>query len=894
MLGDERAVEPLIEALKDTGGNVSRNAEIALGSIGDPRAFEPLRLMLRKGSRTGWALSRIRHPEVTDALIESLGSENYEVRNDAVRILQERKDADVLPKLVAALGTGPEKGITEILRKRGKAAADALAAGATGNDEAVRIKAGALLAEMRDPRAGGSIAGGLKHENTSVRAAAARHLAAHPDPAAFDALADVVRSEKDPLVRTAAVQALGALKDERAREPLLAALGDASNPVRAEAARALGGVPSADAVTALAAALADEAQSVKIAAVEALGASKRPDALQPLVSALALPDTHVRSHAAYALGRLGIPEARDPLIRILEDRTQDLSVTRAAIDALAAAGDVRAIGPMRAVLAHPTSQIGPDVIRAALRFDHPDVVPMLLEGLSHRSSNTRKAAADVLGQRREKQAVEPLIAALRKGDTLVQEAAADALGKIGDERAVAPLVALLEDDGAGWRAVKALELIASPTAVQPVIPLLSKTGDTAERAASLLASLGPDEALAPLLAALESDDAALRGTVAGALGSFGDRQAVPALIKALDDADDGVRAAAARALGTIRDPAAHEPLARLIARRDSAASTAFHAIRRINSADAGFLAIAYPHKEGKEQREAAMELLAGASTPPAIERAKAVVEAEQPIVRVAAAWVLHTAGVQPELQIQRLCAFIRSTDKTAQRFAIDALAELKTAEAVDGLIELLRGDDKHARSTAAAALGMIGDARAVEPLITALEDNDRSVRAQALLTLGRIGDPRAVDGIAKRLDDPGGRADWVETNASRALAMIGDPRAIEPLRKAQQDGRGYKPVWTTLALLRLNFQPEEQLKKLAGLLAQDFQQGEVPQGLAYMRDRRTVALLIDGMPYCRSEDVDVAADALAELTGQRFGCRILKWREWWRQNGEAFLKGENE
>jgi len=225
--------------------------------------------------------------------------------------------------------------------------------------------------------------------------------------------------------------------------------------------------------------------------------------------------------------------------------------------------------------------------------------------------------------------------------------------------------------------------------------------------------------------------------------------------------------------------------------------------------------------------------------------------------------------------------------------AIQALGELKAAQAVDSLIGILQKRDDKQRSTAAKALGAIGDRRAVQPLIAALEDDERYMRRVALLALGQIGDPRAVDSIAGHLDDPGSN-DLVETNASRALALIGDPRTIGRLRKAQQGGRGYKPVWTTLALLRLNFQPEDQLRKLADLLAQDFRSGEVPQGLAYFADRRTVGLMIDALPYCRSEDEERMADTLAELTGQHFGLRILKWREWWRQNGEAFLNGERD
>ncbi len=45
--GDERAVEPLISALKDDDWRVRQKSAWALGYLGDPRALVPLRHVLR-------------------------------------------------------------------------------------------------------------------------------------------------------------------------------------------------------------------------------------------------------------------------------------------------------------------------------------------------------------------------------------------------------------------------------------------------------------------------------------------------------------------------------------------------------------------------------------------------------------------------------------------------------------------------------------------------------------------------------------------------------------------------------------------------------------------------------------------------------------------------------
>jgi HEAT repeat protein len=60
-IGDKRAVEPLIQALRDEDHDVRRAAAEALGTIGDPRAVEPL--------------------------IRALRDENWEVRKAAVEAL---------------------------------------------------------------------------------------------------------------------------------------------------------------------------------------------------------------------------------------------------------------------------------------------------------------------------------------------------------------------------------------------------------------------------------------------------------------------------------------------------------------------------------------------------------------------------------------------------------------------------------------------------------------------------------------------------------------------------------------------------------------------------------------------------------------------------------------
>jgi hypothetical protein len=131
----------------------------------------------------------------------------------------------------------------------------------------------------------------------------------------------------------------------------------------------------------------------------------------------------------------------------------------------------------------------------------------------------------------DERAVEPLIAALKDGDSRVRSNAAIALGEIGDTRAVEPLIAALKD------------------------------GDSSVRsnAAIALGVIG-DPRVEPLIAALKDEDSWVRGYAAIALGEIGDARAVEPLIAALKDEDSSVRRYAAEALGVIGDERALELL----------------------------------------------------------------------------------------------------------------------------------------------------------------------------------------------------------------------------------------------------------------------------------------------------------------------------------------------
>jgi HEAT repeat protein len=126
-------------------------------------------------------------------------------------------------------------------------------------------------------------------------------------------------------------------------------------------------------------------------------------------------------------------------------------------------------------------------------------------------------------------AADELIVALEHGSATVRAAAAGMLGELGQTEALVPLLLQLDDDDAGVR-------------------------EASERAVpALIAALSRREAATILVEAIDHDSTAIRVTAARALGDLGQRIGVPPLLGLHADPDAQVREEAAGALATLID-----------------------------------------------------------------------------------------------------------------------------------------------------------------------------------------------------------------------------------------------------------------------------------------------------------------------------------------------------
>ncbi len=214
---DQKVIDALTAAMKDTDLEVREHAVMALGRLRDKRA--------------------------TPALTAALADSSADVRENAAQALGQARDAAAVAPLVAAL---------------------------KDTDADVREQAAFALSQLRDPAAAPALAGLLADKEAQVRERAAFALGQIRDPAAVDGLILALK-DPSPDVQEQAAFALSQIRDKRAVDPLIALLSGGGSPdAREHAAFALGQIRDPRATDALMAAMKDTHADVRKAAAFAL------------------------------------------------------------------------------------------------------------------------------------------------------------------------------------------------------------------------------------------------------------------------------------------------------------------------------------------------------------------------------------------------------------------------------------------------------------------------------------------------------------------------------------------------------------------------------------------------------------------------------------------------
>ncbi len=201
----EPAIEPLIHALKNDDYRVRKGAADALGHIGDRRAVEPLIHALKYArsyadqsvqSAAASALGYIGDRRAVEPLIHALQHENSIVRMYAVSALGDIGDARATEHLIRALG---EEGdvqarAKEALIKIGEPAVEPLVRALGDKDEVVRIAVAEILIKVGKP-AVEPLFPMLNHKTWYLQDRAARVLGEIGDERAVSHLLPLLRTD---------------------------------------------------------------------------------------------------------------------------------------------------------------------------------------------------------------------------------------------------------------------------------------------------------------------------------------------------------------------------------------------------------------------------------------------------------------------------------------------------------------------------------------------------------------------------------------------------------------------------------------------------------------------------------------------------------------------------
>lgn len=410
-LGDERAIYPLIKALRDSHPGVQDAAMHSLVSIG--------------GEVAAW-------------MVLPLLREDPFLRNAAMVILKE-------------IGTDAVSHLPPLLKDK---------------DDDVRKFAIELIADAGGRHLEKALCERLSGDrNPNVRAAAAKALGTLD---CRDALPNLVAALKDiEWVRFNALDALSGMRDAAAVEPILALLSDPSPATRRTAIEALGEIGSSRAGEALLAHLGNTDRDERAAVLKSLlrigvplpGAGFPGDLLD-----IFLGDDEWKDRLVALRGLVGI--ADEDVLRAIFDVAGSLDATkldeeeilRAIKDLLLRCGSRDAF--LR-LLDDPSLRFRGKTIVAEVvgELQIREAVPSLLARLRDDVRDIRRAAAQALGRIGAGGAREALVAAIQDPEGHVRKAVVVALGTVGGKEAFEPLLSLLrreEYDDVAREAVQAL------------------------------------------------------------------------------------------------------------------------------------------------------------------------------------------------------------------------------------------------------------------------------------------------------------------------------------------------------------------------------------------------------------------------------------------------------
>ncbi|KAF3884893.1 MULTISPECIES: HEAT repeat domain-containing protein [Nostocales] len=320
-LGDRRAVEPLLQALKDRSSEVRAKAIEALVKLGANQAVDPLIACLQDSDffvrvKAAWGLAELGDVKAIEPLIEALRQENQSTACSAI--------ATALGKFADPRAIAP---LIEVLRSNGQNLTNAF------SFHRVRVSlvnalsliedsktTNALVEVLRDRQSLLQAQGSSWQELIQVTQLCVKTLLKRQHSELMEILTQLLQdSERD--IRSHTLLALAYISDAQIVDLLILGLADDDVLLRQAAIQSLGERRDLRAVEPLIRLLKDVNADVRLEVIQALENLNDLRVVDALIGMLNDDNPNVRSGTALALGNLGNSRAVEPLNQCLEDES---------------------------------------------------------------------------------------------------------------------------------------------------------------------------------------------------------------------------------------------------------------------------------------------------------------------------------------------------------------------------------------------------------------------------------------------------------------------------------------------------------------------------------------------------------------------------------------------
>lgn len=638
-------------------------------------------------------LATQRSPVVISSLVEIIRNDHRNLArlNAAIQVLT-RVETDVTPSLVPLL-TDPDANARAYaalsLGERGDAEAIApLIAALADPDTNVRVHAIEALGKLQAGAAADPLIQFVEQLDFDVAFPALDALAAIGDERMAHRLIPLL---DNPLLKTAAIDALGILGNEESVVYLLEQLADASVP--------------AGTIALAVERIHDRHESRygegRVIA-EIVKRSASPSAVAAFRSSVKSGKAAENTAVVTILGWLPDNTAVAALFDLL-DRPE---LRQASLNSLVAKGpDI--IGAVLDRFPHSSEDSQLALIELCGRLAHRDAVPLLLKCLQTGEGEIVVRSLNALASTGDERAYASAKNFLAHANLRVRQAAVATLNSLGHPQTAVDIKPLLHDPDplVCESAIMVAAYFGFPECVDSLLACCNHPDERVRRVAiEHLPCLNDDRIEARLRDALSSDCAASRVAAAAALGQIGDSRSMSLLSSALDDKDAWVRYFAVRSMTqTNLSDYIQDKVARL-AKNDPAMQVRIAAVDTLKSQAIPTL-IELAASEEDDLAVAALKSLGATGNLdalPTLRNAATIFHSRRQIEAIRAA-----GNLQFDEAIDLLRGIALQRDRDLAEEAIRALGGISKEESVDAILQTMSIPAK--RAAASAALRNLGE-----------------------------------------------------------------------------------------------------------------------------------------------------------------------------------------